>query len=339
MVMDEEKRKRCRTEATEERCRYIDPMSDWGFKVLFGTEANKEFLLSLLRDLFPEERITDITYLREENQGLTEGDRKTVFDVACSSEDGRQFVVEVQKKNQKNFRDRSLYYSSFPIQMQGGRGEWDYSLTPVYMVGILNFAMNHSYPEGEPGRWSGKRVHRYELREEESGELMTGKLKFVFLEVGPFGKCEESLADAVDEWMYALKHMRRLTEKPERLREDVFGRLFAAAELAAFTPEERNQYEKDMMTENDYRNTIDYAREQGVIDGMKWGEERGLMKGRLEGRKEGEQKGLRKGREEGIREGRDEGLIIAAVGMKKMGLGTDVIAKVTGLDIRMIEGL
>ena len=94
-----------------------------------------------------------------------------------------------------------------------------------------------------------------------------------------------------------------------------------------------------MMTENDYRNTIDYAREQGVIDGMKWGEERGLMKGRLEGRKEGEQKGLRKGREEGIREGRDEGLIIAAVGMKKMGLGTDVIAKVTGLDIRMIEGL
>lgn len=90
-----------------------------------------------------------------------------------------------------------------------------------------------------------------------------------------------------------------------------------------------------MMTENDYRNTIDYAREQGVIDGMKWGEERGVMKGRLEGRKEG----IREGEEKGLRKGRDEGLIAAAIGMKRMGLGTDVIAKVTGLDERVISQL
>ena len=59
------------------RVRYIDPLSDWGFKTLFGSEANKEFLIALLQALFPRKRITDISYLRNENQGLSGSDRKS----------------------------------------------------------------------------------------------------------------------------------------------------------------------------------------------------------------------------------------------------------------------
>ena len=123
------------------RVRYIDPLSDWGFKTLFGSEANKEFLIALLQALFPRKRITDISYLRNENQGLSGSDRKSVFDVVCMTRERERFVVEVQKKDQEHFRDRALYYSTFPIREQGRRGDWDYALTPVYMVGILNFGM------------------------------------------------------------------------------------------------------------------------------------------------------------------------------------------------------
>ena len=34
--------------------RYIDPLNDWGFKRLFGTEMNKEFLVAFLTEIFSE---------------------------------------------------------------------------------------------------------------------------------------------------------------------------------------------------------------------------------------------------------------------------------------------
>ena len=96
---------------------------------------------------------------------------------------------------------------------------------------------------------------------------VNSKLEFLYLEVGAFRRevCGES--PIIDKWMYALKNLSRLEERPAALRERVFARLFEAAKIAAYTKEERNQYENDMMTENDYRNTIDYARDEGRAEG------------------------------------------------------------------------
>ena len=91
---------------------YVNPLSDWGFKRLFGTEMNKDLLLEFLRGLFPERDIRDITYLKSERQNLTERERDSVFDVMCVSADGTQFVVEMQKRSQRYFRDRALYYAA-----------------------------------------------------------------------------------------------------------------------------------------------------------------------------------------------------------------------------------
>ena len=74
--------------------------------------------------------------------------------------------------------------------------------------------------------------------------------------------------------MYVLKNLSRLEGRPPELRERVFERLFEAARIAAYTREERNQYESDMMNENDYRNTIEYAREEGLAAGLAEGEAR-----------------------------------------------------------------
>ena len=90
------------------KAKFIDPLSDWGFKKLFGTEANKEILLEFLRDLFPDKRIEEIAYLNNENQGLSESDRKSVFDVVCRTVTGDRFIVEVQKKDQRYFMERSM---------------------------------------------------------------------------------------------------------------------------------------------------------------------------------------------------------------------------------------
>ena len=123
-----------------QRARYVNPYTDFGFKKLFGTEMNKELLISFINSLFNgKEVVTDLTYLNTEHLGARELDRKAVFDVYCENEKGEKILVEMQKAEQQFFKDRSLYYATFPIREQAERGDWDYSLKAVYVIGILNF--------------------------------------------------------------------------------------------------------------------------------------------------------------------------------------------------------
>ena len=67
------------------RERYINPYTDFGFKKLFGTEMNKDLLISFLNALFhgTKKEITDVQYLNGEHLGDGYGDRRAVFDVYC----------------------------------------------------------------------------------------------------------------------------------------------------------------------------------------------------------------------------------------------------------------
>ena len=126
---------------------YINPYTDFGFKKLFGTEMNKDLLISFLNALFSgkREEITDVQYLNGEHLGDGYGDRRAVFDVYCQTASGGRFIVEMQKAEQRFFKDRSIYYATAPIREQAPRGKWDYHLEDVTTVGILDF----EFPEGE----------------------------------------------------------------------------------------------------------------------------------------------------------------------------------------------
>ncbi|MBO5131712.1 MAG: Rpn family recombination-promoting nuclease/putative transposase, partial [Paludibacteraceae bacterium] len=99
--------------------RYLNLGTDFAFKKIFGTEANKELLihfLNCLLDLKKGAKISDITYLNTEQQPKKKGKRKAIFDVYCETNHGERFIVEMQKNSQKHFKDRSVFYSTFPIQ-------------------------------------------------------------------------------------------------------------------------------------------------------------------------------------------------------------------------------
>jgi len=119
--------------------KYVNPLTDFGFKKLFGTEPNKELVIDFLNQLLPEKhKIEDLVYSNNENIGLTQIDRKAIFDLHCRSNNGDRFIVEIQKAKQNFFKDRSVYYSTFPIQEQAKKGEWNYQLSAVYTVDILD---------------------------------------------------------------------------------------------------------------------------------------------------------------------------------------------------------
>ena len=109
--------------------KYVNPLTDFGFKKIFGEEPNKDILISFLNEILPERHtIEDLSYLRNERLGKSEVDRKAIYDLYCTSTTGERFIVELQKAKQNYFKDRSIFYSSFPIQEQAQKGEWDFRL-------------------------------------------------------------------------------------------------------------------------------------------------------------------------------------------------------------------
>ena len=66
--------------------------------------------------------------------------------MACETDDGRHIIVEMQKKEQRYFVDRALYYSAKAIVEQAQPGEWDFHLTPVYTVCFMDFIAETGIP-------------------------------------------------------------------------------------------------------------------------------------------------------------------------------------------------
>ncbi len=224
------------------------------FKRLFGTEANKELLIDFLNELLAgREEISDLTYLNGEQLGKTEEDRKSIYDIYCENERGEKFIVELQNMKQIYFKDRSLYYSTFPIQEQAQKGNWDYQLKVVYTVGILNFRFEgFNY---NPTKF----IHRVKLMETETKEVFYDKLTYIYLEMPKFTKGVDQLKTRFDKWLYVLKNLHRLEEIPKVLQERIFKKLFSAAEVANYTPEEMNAYEESLKTLRDNYATAQYV--------------------------------------------------------------------------------
>ena len=291
--------------------RYVNFYTDFAFKRLFGTEPNKELLISFLNALLHgREEIREITYLNTEHLGTQEYDRRAVFDVYCVNEKGEHFLVEMQKGEQQFFKDRSVYYSTFAIREQAPRGEWNYGLKGIYTIGILNFCFNKK---------DSSYYHEVKLMDTATREVFYDKLTFIYLEMPKFTKTEAELSTMFDKWLYAIRNLPSLLERPRALYEKVFQRLFEAAEIAKFDRRERYEYEESLKAYRDWFSVMETAE--------------------LRGEERGHAKGLKEGHAKGLEEGTHKANVATALRLKQMGLSVEDIQKATGLSEEEIREL
>ena len=247
------------------RDQYVNLLTDFGFKRVFGSEPNKRLLVDFLNTLLPEHhRIRSLSYKSTENLGSTTIDRKAIFDIYCQGANGDRFIVELQKAKQNFFKDRSVFYASFPIQEQALRGEWNFKLAPVYSVGVLDFVFDDH-------RNDDTIIHTVELKDQNC-EVFYDKLKFIYVELPKFNKPVEQLSTHLDKWLYLFRHLPDIEGQPQPFQDPVFLELFEVAEIANFSRDEQDSYQSSLKYYRDLNNVVDTA----------W------MEGREEGREEGE---------------------------------------------------
>ena len=245
--------------------RYIDILSDFGFKYIFGSEPNKDLLIHFLNEVFGgEKHINDIQYSKNEFHGETEQEGVVVFDLLCTGENDEKFLIEVQRANQKYFVKRSVSYVSRLISEQipkGNRRNWQYDIKDVYFIAILeNFSVE--------GNNNNLYLHTANLRYCENNKVYYNGIKFIFIELRNFAKDITELNSDLDNWLYVLKNMSRLDKMPLYLKKSVFQKLFQISEYSNLPKEEKTMYNLNIRHKWDYNNTIQYAEEKGMEKGM-----------------------------------------------------------------------
>ncbi len=318
---------------------FINPFTDFGFKRIFGQEINKDLTIDFLNLLLDGERhITDLTINNPEMQPETEAERLVVFDLYCESDDGTQFIVEMQAARQNFFLDRSLYYQSRAIVAQGEKGkDWCYDLQPVYGIFFMDFTMSEC---------SGLRTD-VALMNMKTNKVFNPKLRQIYLEMPRFTKEANECENDFERWLYLIKNMKMLKRMPFKAQRAVWDKLLEVADVASLNKDEKALYDRALKNYRDYHSIMETAQMDGHKAGWKEGHEAGLKAGLKEGREEGHKEGREEGLEEGLKQGLQEGMIKGelkkqieiAQKLKNMGLSISAIQESTGLSKEEIQQL
>jgi len=258
---------------------FANLLTDYMFKRVYG---NKDVLLTFLNMILTDIDVADLEYQSTEALGNSPNERKAIYDIKCRSKEGEIFIVEMQLARQKHFIDRSLYYLSMAINQQANIAnseaklndrEWNYAINPVIFIAFTNFELPHqdNFPENEY-------ISEYMLRETKTGELMTRLQKYIFIELPRFSSPADQCISELEKWVYSMRHMHKLKNRPSNFNEESLARLYDLSKFANFETDEYQLYKDSLMYVSDYKNTIEYAKEEGI--------EIGRAEGRAEARAE-----------------------------------------------------
>ena len=238
---------------------YIDLLCDWAFKHVFG--YNEENLMMLLNDFLPE-RI-----MKVEEVHFTPN-------AADPFKDGRSIIVEMQKSNNREFRNRMFYYGASMVSRQLKKGDSYRKLKPVYVICFMNFRTRHK---------TNQLVYRYQLREQESGESYGNQLSVFFCELPRFVPKPRKDLSPIEEWFDILRNMRTFAQKPKDINQR-FNSIFDACRQNVLDPTERIQYFKAMISEEEKQGIAEAYREEGWYEGHEAGKAEGKAEGEAEER-------------------------------------------------------
>ena len=176
----------------------------------------------------------------------------------------------MQKAKIKFFKDRSVFYTTFPIREQAEKGDWNFKLKPIYCVAILDFKFDED-------RDDKHYVSDVQLKDQ-SCRVFYNKLRYIFIEMPRFNKKEDELKTRFDKWMYFLKHLEDFEEIPAILNEEVFVKGFEVAEIANFDYRQMMEYEDSLKVYRDLKGVVDTSFEEGEKIGMEKGEKKRATK-------------------------------------------------------------
>ncbi|MGH2622372.1 MAG: Rpn family recombination-promoting nuclease/putative transposase [Sphingobacterium sp.] len=284
-----------------------------------GTEVKKKFLITFLNDLFRGRKVIEsLVYNKNEHVGDAKETGSVIFDLTCTTDNGEQILIEVQRSTQVNLKRRMLYYGSKLISDQapkGKRNEWNYGISEVYVIVLMDgFGMTDDES-------SKTFLHDICLCNRDTGKIFYEDLGFIYLELINFTKGEAELESDLEQWLYVLKNMSSMNKLSIYLRKPVFKNLFEIAEYSKLNKEEREMYNASLRNKWD-----EYSIRETALIEKEGAMEKGREEGRLEERAKAEAEKLAEKK-------------VSASKMLENGMEMQMISDILGLPVEEIKKL
>ena len=239
--------------------RFINPKIYFAFQKIFGSEQNKDILISFLNAILynGNPTIADLEIINPYLAPRIRGIKDTYLDVKAKITGNKTVIIEMQVLNLEGFEKRILYNAAkaYSIQLQTGEDYTD--LDPVIALTITDFEM---FPKLD------QVISRFRLKETDYLiDYLVYDIELVFVELPKFTKEVDRLETLSDRWIYFLKSANQLQEVPETMETVTeIKKAFQVANQATLSPEELEDLEKRAIYIHDQRNAIKKAVNQAV---------------------------------------------------------------------------
>lgn len=262
---------------------FADPTYDATFKMLFGTENNKDILISILNSFLGFSGTKEITSVEIVSSDLfIEGaaDIQGSVDVLCTTKNNQKIAVEMQRQYKSYFLPRSQEYMAKIIsgQVKAGQGnKYNTALMDTYILSI-----------GKQNIFRGTHaLTNKQIFEEtvvpwvlETGQEVPGnKMHWKFYELKRFAKSVKNKtinheSSIKEQWLDFLIKCGTQQEVPNDISE-IIKKGYEIMKIANWTEDQRTLYWKQKSNE---QNEI---REQELL--IRDGERKGELKGEIKG--------------------------------------------------------
>ena len=322
-------------------CR-INPRVDFAFKKLFGSEENKDLLISLINAIIAkDEQITTVELKNPYNLADYQAGKMSILDIKACDESGRWLNIEMQIGQDLYFDKRSIYYWAKLVTEQLSEGMLFRKLKKTISINILDFDFIPKVTEFH---------NTYKIINSRTGEddKLHDMFELHYLELRKFNKDYHEIANTLDRWSTFLTRAHELDKNnlPSELITDKEIVKAVSAVDRMFDEDERRIYETRMQNLLDVQSKIDTAEEIGRKRGLEIGHKQGLKAGHKQGLEAGHKQGLEAGHKQGLETGHKQGLETGhkqeKLNIAKNLLGTldaETIAIKTGLSVAEIKKL
>lgn len=141
------------------------------------------------------------------------------------------------------------------------------AIKPVYVICFMDYTLPHE---------TDQLVYRYQMMEEDSGELFGQQLSIYLCELPRLETPSMQGLSPVESWFYILKNMRNFVGKPEDLGSR-YAPVAQASRMWKLPNVEQFQYMRNMITEEEKLDLIRPAYRKGVADGVA----KGIVEGKM----------------------------------------------------------
>lgn len=254
---------------------FMNLMTDFAFKHIFGSVHRKHILIQFLNILFEKEglNVYDVTY--HDKEALPERiDGKVIkYDVYCTSpKEKEHFIVEMQRVYHPGFEDRTVLYAVRASAGQLKRGQ-KYKLSPVYSIFLVNFHM--------PGL-KKRELHDVRLMDINTHEIFSDVLRLLFVSLADAKMKWEDCETKYEKIVFIIKNMHLMDKESKAYKSGEFDDMFNEAELENMAAEDVVAYSESKLRYEDDLAALEYRYDQGKEEGMK----EGMKEGRMEGKDE-----------------------------------------------------